>query len=61
MLEIYQISLIRNNEKIEVKSVKIRSKMGKDKYVKAYRKKNGIPDDVIVDLAYKEKRHGKEN
>ena len=35
--------------------------MGKEKYVKAYRKKNGIPDDVIIDLAYKEKRHGKEN
>lgn len=55
MLEIYQISLIRNNEKIEVKFIKIRSKMGKEKYVKTYRKRNSIPNDVIIDLAYKEK------
>lgn len=61
MLEIYQISLIRNNEKLEVKSVNIRSRMEKGKYVSRYRKKNNIPDDVIIDLAYKEKRHAKEN
>lgn len=55
MIYITRIKHISNNTIVSEKCTNTRTSKGIEQFKQNYRKKNKVPDEIIIDLEYKEK------